>query len=240
MKYPMIRLSHSSADRFDTCPYAYEREKLIKDVPYTETTATKWGQRCHTGVENFINGESDELTTLMMDDLRPTLDYVKNFECDHKGVEVEWAFNTSGQICEFNDPAAMYGGYTDFEAVRGDKAWVVDWKSGSRHTKYEQVELYALTVWMRFPEVNQINAGYVWLKHRNPNEFLSFKTLYRATDMQRIWEYRVNQWKRIYAAHDTGVFQAKPGKGRAGYPCGWCGANVGGKCDFSNTEYKAK
>jgi len=239
VKYPMIRLSHSSADTFDRCPAAYEREKLIKDVPYTETEATSWGTRCHEGIEQFILGQADELSTLMIDDLRPVFEYVKNFECDYKAVETEWCFNTQAVMCDKDDPAAMFLGYTDFEAVRGDKGWVVDWKSGKQHAKFEQVELYALTLWLRFPQVNQINAGYVWLKGRTPSEFLTFKTLYRATDMQRIWDYRVEQYKRIYAAHETGVFQAKPGKGRAKFPCGYCGVNRVG-CDAANVEYQAK
>lgn len=239
MKYPMIRLSHSSADLFDRCGYAYEREKLVKDVPYTETEATLWGGRCHSSIEQFILGESDTLTDLMMDDLRPTLQYVKDFPSDYKQVEQEWCFNTQGQICDKDDPTAMFLGYTDLEVVRGDKGWVLDWKSGKQHTKFEQVELYALSLWLRFPQVNQINAGYVWLKGRTPSEFLTFKTLYRATDMQRIWDYRVQQYQRIYAAHETGVFQAKPGKGKAKFPCSWCSANKVG-CDFSNVEYQAK
>ena len=235
----MIRLSHSSADRFETCAEAYRREKLVKDVPYTETEATSWGTRCHSGLESFIKGESDELSTLMMEDLRPMLDYVRQFPADYKNVETEWCFTTSAQMCAMDDPAGMFGGYTDFEAVKGDRGWVIDWKSGKMHTKFEQVELYALSLWLRYPQVNQINAGYAWLKERDPNKFFTFKTLYRATDMQRIWDYRVGQYQRIYAAHETGVFQAKPGKGRAKFTCGWCGANKVG-CDYANVEYQAK
>lgn len=240
MKYPMIRLSHSSADRFFTCPHAYEREKLIKDVPYMETEATLWGTRVHDACEQFVKGESVDLTTLMMADLQPVLEYLRDFPADHKCAEYEWCFNTAGVICDKDAPDAMFLGYTDFEAVRGDKAWVVDYKSGKRHSKFEQVELYALSIWMRFPEVNQINAGYLWLKERDPNSFLSFKTLYRATDMPRIWKYRVDQYNRIKAAHDTGVFQANPGKGRSKYPCGWCAVNHKGACSYSNVEYMAK
>ncbi len=235
----MIRLSHSSADRFDTCPYAYEREKLIKDVPYLETEATTWGTRVHDACERFVKGEAVDLTTLMMADMQSVLEYLRDFKCDYKNAETEWAFNTKGEMCAMDAPDAMFGGYTDYEAVRGDEAWVVDYKSGKQHNKFEQVELYALTIWLRFPNVNRINAGYMWLKDRTPNTFLSFKTLYRSTDMQRIWDYRVAQWQRIYAAHETGVFNAKPGKGRAKFPCGWCSsAKVG--CDWANVEYMAK
>lgn len=239
MKYPMIRLSHSSADRFFTCPYSYEREKLIKDVPYLETEATLWGGRIHDACERFVKGEAVDLQPLMMTDLEPVLTYLRDFPADHKAVEQEWAFNTKGEICAFNDPDAMFGGYTDFEAVRGNKGWVVDHKSGRRHSKYEQVELYALSLWLRFPEVNEVNVGYLWLKERDPNTFLSFKTLYRSTDMDRIWKYRVEQYNRIKAAHDTGVFPATPGKGRNKFPCGWCAASKVG-CDYANVEYMAK
>ena len=239
MKYPMIRLSHSSADRFFTCPESYRREKLAKDVPYLETEATLWGGRIHDACERFVKGEAVDLQPLMMTDLEPVLTYLRDFPADHKAVEQEWAFNTKGEICAFNDPDAMFGGYTDFEAVRGNKGWVVDHKSGKRHSKYEQVELYALSLWLRFPEVNEVNVGYLWLKERDPNTFLSFKTLYRATDMDRIWKYRVEQYNRIKAAHDTGVFPATPGKGRSKFPCGWCAASKIG-CAYSNVEYMAK
>jgi hypothetical protein len=237
----MIRLSHSSADRFSLCPYAYEREKLIKDVPYTETEATSWGTRCHDYLERFVKGEEVNFSELMFDDLVPTLTYLRDFPADYKQAETEFAFNTSGQVCEFNSPDAMFGGYIDFEAVRGDQGWVCDYKSGKRHSKFEQVELYALSLWLRFPQVNQINVMYMWLKDRTPSTLLTCKTLYRATDMQRIWQYRVDQYERIKAAHITGTFQAKPGKGRATFPCGYCSAqkSVSG-CSFSNVEYLAK
>lgn len=239
MKYPMIRLSHSSADTFDKCPYAYEREKLIKDVPYTETEATTWGTRCHDYLERFIKGENVNFTEIMFDDLVPTITHMRDFPADYKAAETEWCFSTSGLICDKDDPAAMFLGYTDFEAVRDDIGWVCDFKSGKRHSKFEQVELYALSLWMRFPQVNQINVMYMWLKERDPINLISSRTLYRATDMQRIWNYRVEQWKRIYAAHESGVFQAKPGKGRAKFPCGFCVVNVVG-CPYANNHYMAK
>ncbi len=235
----MKRLSHSSADKFDTCPMSYYRQYIVKDVPYLETEATTWGTRVHTAMEDFVNGKADVLTELMMDDIRPVASYIKDFPADHKACETEFCFNTSGQMCAPDDHSAMYIGYIDFEAVRGDKAWVIDFKTGKRHSKFEQVELYALSIWLRYPEVNQINTGYMWLKERDPQQFLTFKTLYRSTDMQRIWNYRVAQWQRIYAAHETGVFNAKPGKGRAKFPCGWCSANKVG-CDWANVEYMAK
>ena len=240
MKYPMIRLSHSSADRFQTCPYAYEREKLIKDVPYTETEATSWGTRCHDYLERFVKGEEVNLSELMMDDLTPVMQYMRDFPADYKNAETEWAFNRRGEMCDFNDPDAMFGGYTDFEAVTRDKGWVCDYKSGKRHTKFEQVELYALTLWLRYPQVNQINVMYMWLKDRTPDTLVSTKTLYRGTDLERIWNYRVAQYEQIKGAHLTGDFKAKPGKGRAKFPCGWCAANKGGACDYSNVEYMAK
>lgn len=239
MKYPMIRLSHSSADRFFTCPHAYEREKLIKDVPYMETEATLWGTRVHDAVERYIKGENVDFSILMMDDVQPVIQRLKELPADHKASEIEWCFNTAGVICDKDAPDAMFLGYTDFESVVGDRGFVCDFKTGKRHSKFEQVELYALSLWMRFPKVNEIRAGYMWLKERDPSSFLSFKTLYRATDMPRIWKYRVDQYNRIKAAHDTGVFQANPGKGRSKFPCGWCSANRVG-CDYSNVEYMAK
>lgn len=240
MKYQMIRLSHSSADTFDKCAYAYFREKLLKDVPYTETEATTWGTRCHSALEDFLTDKFDTLDDLLLGDLRPMMQYLKTFPVDYRGVETEFCFSTSGEVCHKDDPTAMFLGYIDFEATAGDIGYIWDWKSGSRHSKFEQVELYALSMWIRYPHINCIKAGYVWLKEKaDPINFLSARTLYRATDMQRIWNYRVEQWKRIYAAHETGVFQAKPGKGRAKFPCGWCGANKVG-CDYSNVEYMAK
>ena len=239
MKYPMIRLSHSSADRFFTCPESYRREKLAKDVPYLETEATLWGSRVHSSIESYIKGEQVDFATLMMTDVEPVITWLREFPADHKAVEQEWAFNTKGEICAFNDPEAMFGGYTDFESVTGSNGFVCDFKTGKRHSKYEQVELYALSLWLRFPQVNEVRAGYMWLKERDPNTFLSFKTLYRSTDMDRIWKYRVEQYNRIKAAHETGVFPATPGKGRSKFPCGWCGAAKAG-CDYSNVEYMAK
>jgi hypothetical protein len=222
-------------DTFESCPRQYFHRYVANDAPYLETEATRWGTTVHTACEEFVKGESDTLTTVMLDDFRPALEHMRTFDCDYRNVETEWAFNHQAQMCDFKSPDVFLRGYTDFEAVKGPKAWVVDYKTGKRHSKFEQVELYALTIWMRFPDVKEVTAGYMWLKERDPVQFISFRTLTRDKDMKRIWDARVERYERIKKAHETDVWQAKP----TGL-CGWCSANFAGLCEYAKGGYRAK
>lgn len=227
--------SHSSMDTFENCPRQYFHRYVTKDAPYLETEATRWGNTVHQACEDFVKGTSDNLTTVLLDDFRPTLQYMRDFECDYRNAETEWAFNLQGQMCDFKAADVFLRGYTDFEAVKGKKAWVVDYKTGRRHSKYEQVELYALTIWLRFPEVEEVTAGYMWLKERDPIQFISFRTFTRANDAQRIWNERIAKYERIKSAYECDVWQAKP----SGL-CGWCSANFAGLCPEAKGGYRAK
>lgn len=87
------------------------------------------------------------------------------------GTEADWYFDAKwerwqGDESEFYAYARKhdaYGGIPDLWAVVADRLYLWDWKSGKRYPDWNQLRDYALFGALRFPEVEQVVASFVWL-----------------------------------------------------------------------------
>ena len=49
-----VAWSHSALNTFTTCPKKYWHEKIKKDVPFTESDASRYGKEVHKAFEDYI------------------------------------------------------------------------------------------------------------------------------------------------------------------------------------------
>lgn len=157
--------SYSGIKLYDTCPRKYQSEKVTKEVPFADSTATLYGKELHLACEEFIR-DGKPLEPRFSYAL-PYLERLNNIPgekfCELKvGLKKE-----DGRFvaCDFYDDAVYFRGVADLVIVDGKKGYVVDYKT-SKSAKYadpKQLALMAACMFTLYPELEKIKAGLLFV-----------------------------------------------------------------------------
>ena len=150
--------SYSGIKLYDTCPRKYQSEKVTKEVPFKDTTATLYGKEIHTVCEEYIRDGKD--IPKKHDYLRPYLERLKSIpgekHCEIKvGVKKE-----DGRLvgCDYDDSGVWFRGICDLFILNGSKGFIVDYKTSknARYADMRQLYLMAAALFLKFPELQKI------------------------------------------------------------------------------------
>ncbi len=204
-------LSFSSMSTFATCPRQFQHLYVLKDVKNEGGAATIWGKKCHKQIEDYIK-EGKEITEPVAQNALP---YLNSIKAQDARVEWKWGLTKDFQPCDFFASDVAYRGVVDYLGVLdGGRAFVVDWKTGKVKDDFEQMDLFALAVFIHFQDVRKIRGMYVWLK---PNTHTK-KDYTWGADAVGLMEKVVEKAQPILLRVEHGEFPVKP----SGLCRGWC------------------
>lgn len=214
---PMITAwSYSRLSSWEACP-AKAKYKFLDKLPEPDSPAAARGGAIHTLAEKYIKGEITELP--------PELVQVEEYLEGLKGgdAELQLAFTKDWEPCSWFGPQVYCRVVFDVVKRDGAKGTVVDHKTGKQrqeeHT--DQLRLYALTAFLQWPELDEIEAQILYIDH---GERLRM-TFHRASidELKTYWDNRAGKMMA-----DT-IFSPKPNPG-----CRWCAfsKSKGGPCIF--------
>lgn len=228
---PIKTWSFSAIKDFEKCPYKLWLERVERcEKPNYEDNPDHplvRGVRIHTEAEQFVKGEGPFTPSLkkfpewfqqMREDYDDGHVYVEEkWGFDHEWAEVEWKERTAGIICDLLHISD-----------EGRFARNIDYKTGksmNNEIKHqEQLQLYAVGVFMRFPSV-EVVSGEMWYLDEG-------KTLIRKFTRNQVPHY-ANRWAgRGSKLINATVFPPKPNTSN----CRFCdfGPNVGtGACPYA-------
>lgn len=157
--------SYSSIKTYETCPRKYQAEKVTKEVPFTQTEATIYGTELHLAAEEYIR--DGKPIDPRFDFIQPYLDKLVDIPgekfCELKvGVKKH---DNRLVACDFFDPDVWFRGVADLVIVDGDRAWVVDYKTG-KNAKYadtRQLALMAASIFLKYPEIRKIKTSLLFV-----------------------------------------------------------------------------
>ena len=168
--------SYSAQDRFETCPYAYYRTDILKDVKSIMGPEAAWGNVVHKEYEDaikegrYINNE--ELSWLNRY-LTPLYEFVNRVQGTII-AEGETTFTKSFELTEKfakGDKPAWWRTISDVLIFFNGGADIIyaDWKTGGRKprqvAKYaKQLRYAALALFIRYPNCQRVHAGDIWIK----------------------------------------------------------------------------
>lgn len=156
MKLPV--LSHSFLSTYERCPKQAYHKYVLRDQPYVETQAIKWGNEVHKALELAIN-TGKPLPEGMEG-------YGKYLSALGEGckAELELGVTYEGKPCGFWDTQCFFRGKIDVLKRVGDTAFIVDWKTGK--PREDPAELYAhgMLVQIHSAGCSALKGAYVWLK----------------------------------------------------------------------------
>jgi hypothetical protein len=157
-----IPWSYSSITLFQQCPKKYYHLRVAKDIVEPETEVLLYGTRVHEAAEKFVRDGEDLPPEFSQ--FHPPLEKLRDMPgekyCEHK-----MGITERGEPCEFFSPQVWLRGVADLIVVDGDKARIIDYKTGksAKYADTKQLDLMALCTFAHFPQVNEIKGGLLFL-----------------------------------------------------------------------------
>ena len=212
--------SYSRMKGFETCPKQYYHINILKEYPFEETAATRYGNEFHKAAEAYIK-DGQELPGKFAD-FEPMLQALRN-KPGEKHCELKLGLTEDLQPCSFFAKNVWFRGIVDLLILDGDRAFIVDYKTGksAKYADTDQLELMALTVFAHYPQVKLANAGLVFVV---ADSFI--RESYETQSKQERWAKWYTRYAAMEKAHETEVFNPRPsGLCRAHCPVVDCAHN---------------
>lgn len=211
--------SFSSLNTFTTCPRQYELTYVRPVIPYQETEATLWGTRVHEALEHHARDGrelGDEFEVY-----RPYVNQILSLPGE-RFYERKFALTRNLEPVDFDSPDAWCRGVIDVTVLDGQRALVVDWKTGKIKPDSDQLKLFAAFIMHHYPEVQSVKTVYAWLTFGEVT-----KETYTRSQLPDIWKHFLTKVSRLEQAYAKSRWVPKP----SGLCNGWCGA-TSAHCEF--------
>ena len=198
--------SFSKIKAFEQCPKQFYHEKILKEYPFVETEAIRYGSAFHKAAEDFIREDTPLPEKFSYaEDVLVSLNSKRGVKLCEKKMGVTENLDP----CDFYAKGVWFRGIADLLIIDtlGELAWVIDYKTGksAKYADKGQLELMALTVFAHFPEIKKVKAGLVFVVS---NELI--KDSYADFDKARLWEKWLTKYEGMKAAADNDVWNPRP------------------------------
>lgn len=196
----------------DICAHQAGRKYIVRDIPYKETPEMKRGNDVHRALELRLQGKP------LPDGMQDYEQFAAGFAGLKTQTEPELACSRTGKPVGYwdnktSDPDKLVWlrGRADVVVLNGPKAYLLDWKTGKTREEEFELEVQALLLKIKYPELQQVVGQYAWLKD------LTLGKLYDLSNFRQTWD-EVNRIVDMIE-HDRarGVFE----KRQSGL-CGYC------------------
>lgn len=165
---PVKAWSFSGWTNFSNCPHSTYLSKVVR-APDPSGPAAERGTRVHTEVENFIQGETDELCPEAKKHFEGLITSLKHkYENGDVEIEGDWGFDRDWGITGWTDDNVWARVKLDaIERESPTSAKIYDWKTGRKfgnEMKHaQQLQLYAISAFLRFPELQFVHGEMIYL-----------------------------------------------------------------------------
>jgi len=154
---------------FEQCHHRAYLKHIVKS-PQPELTDNHpmvRGRRVHDEAEAYITGKSDDFPSTGTK-LKDVIDYCREqYAAGNASAEDKWGFDVDWNITGWMDSNVWLRLATDAAIFNADTAEIYDWKTGKsfgNEVKYmQQMQLYSIGAFMRFPELNYIDTRLAFL-----------------------------------------------------------------------------
>lgn len=207
-----VTWSHSSLKDYEGCAKRYQEVKVLKNFPFVENDATRYGTEFHKAAEDYI--QDGVVLPEQFNFAKPTLDALIA-KPGRKMCELQMALTTDLQPCDWKSKDAWVRGIADLIIVDDENmtAWVIDYKTGNnKYPDREQLKLMSLMVFAHMPHIRKVNSALLFVV----KDDMVRHTMTVDQASAEWWHYR-ERVARIEQAYDTNVWNPRPSP-----LCPWC------------------
>lgn len=194
--------SYSALTSYETCPRRHFATRIEKSIVEPETEELRWGNRVHKAIEKAI--QRGEPLPAELSSMQSVVDKVISAPGITYG-EQQFALNRDFEPVGWWDKTTWVRVIIDVMKVRGDWAFVGDWKTGKVKDDSDQLELFAAVAFHQQPALQRVHTAFVWLKERR----LTPARFTRA-DLPKIWAKFLPRVQRYDYAHEHDRWEPKP------------------------------
>ena len=196
--------SYSSLTSFETCPKRYYHIKVAKDITDIPGEAALWGQTVHKYLEDRVKDDTPLPKEVAgYEPLVKPIVSAKGIKLTEQQFAVTYTLTPTGWF----DKDAWCRGIVDVGVMSfsGDKALLLDWKTGKRKPDSDQLKLFAGLAFAHYEKLEQVNTGFVWLKEGKTD-----KDVFTRKDIPAIWGTFIPRVQRMERAYEKATFLPKP------------------------------
>lgn len=196
--------SYSSIELFGQCPHKYYRLRIKKDIVEPESDAMRYGLLAHKAAEDYVRDGTPIPPQFSF--MLPLLDKLKGYSGEHL-CEYKMGLTRKLEPCDFRAKDVWWRGIADLIVIQGDKAKVVDYKTGksSKYADTKQLELLSLAVFKHFPQVKETKGGLLFVV---ANDFVAGE--YRADETDACWLRWLKKTIALENALEAGAWNPRP------------------------------
>lgn len=201
----MTAWSFSRLKTFEQCPKKFNHLYILKDVQDKETDAILYGNEVHKAAEEYIR--DGKPIPKKFSYMQKVLDRLRQFKGD-KHCELKLAVSEDYTPVEFFAPDVWYRGIVDLLIVDGNRAHMVDYKTGknARYADTTQLDAMAAAVFSHFPEVEVIKSALLFVVSKE-----LIKKTHKRELVKSYWNVFEPKLDRLVTAEETGVWNAVSG-----------------------------
>ena len=204
--------SYSSINLFKQCPHKYYRLRVVKDIVEPPAEHLNYGLEVHKAAEDYI-GKSVPIPEkyIFIKEHLDKLNLIKGTKlCEYK-----MGLTSNLEPCGFFDKDVWWRGVADLIIINGDKAYMIDYKTGksAKYADTKQLELLSCALFKHFPEVKKVKGGLLFLV---ANDLV--KDDFEVDNEGVYWTKWLEDTQRLEAAIQNDVWNKKPN-----FSCrSWC------------------
>jgi hypothetical protein len=211
--------SFSSLKEYINCPKKYQEVRILKNYSFIDTPQTIYGKEVHEALELYVrDGKPLAKNYMRFKKMVDTLVAIPGA----KYPEYKMALTRKMEQCDFDNDNRWVRGIADLVIVDGDKAFIIDYKTGSnRYPDTKQLRLMALMLFEHFPEIKKVKAGLMFLKHKT---FITEE--YEHKDKSLSWAIFERILNKLDNAYSSDKWMPNPTP-----LCKWCSVKT---CEFQS------
>ena len=212
--------SHSSLKDFEGCQRRYYEVKVLKNYPFTETEATRYGTQVHEAIEHYIM-EGKPIPPEYAQ-FQPVVDAMLKKD-GRKLAEYQMALTVVLKPTDWKAKDVWVRGIADILVIDDENltAWVGDWKTGNnKYPDRDQLVLMSLMVFAHFPHIRKVNSALLFIVK---NDMVKMSMAREDID-KHWWDYR-ERTARLEACFANDVWNPNQTP-----LCGWCPVKT---CEFN-------
>jgi len=204
--------SYSSINLFKQCPHKYYRLRIVKDIVEPPAEHLNYGLAVHKAAEDYLGkGTPIPEKYIFIKEHLDKLNLIKG----EKLCEYKMGLTSNLEPCGFFDKDVWWRGVADLIIINGDRAYVIDYKTGksAKYADTKQLELLSCALFKHFPKVKKVKGGLLFVV---ANDLV--KDNFEADNEGVYWTKWLEDTQRLEAAIQNNVWNKKPN-----FSCrSWC------------------
>ena len=200
---PGFSWSYSALKNYETCPRRYYNYNVSKDVKEPESDAIKQGHALHAAFDARVkSGTSLPLGMGMHEGMLAKLAAAPGATYTEQKLALASDFSPA----KFFSKNAWFRTVLDYTNVNGERATVIDYKTGRPSEDMTQLQLAAATTFAHDARVQRVRVALAFVSH----DHIERATFVRQ-DTTEIWGEILPRVKKLVEARQKQDYPPKPG-----------------------------